>query len=126
MPNTKRIIRILVPVAVVLFAASLYAATPARTAAQPMKTPAPAAAKAPVATPTATPAPKKATAPALVDVNSASKDELMKLPGIGEALAAKIIAGRPYKSKYQLKTKKIISASEYRKITKMIVAKRAK
>lgn len=124
MPNTKRIIRILVPVAVLLFAVSIYAATPAKTPARPAKTP--AVAKTSSRTPRATPAPKKASAPALVDVNSASKKELTKLPGIGDVLAGKIIAGRPYKSKKQLETKKIISAAEYRKIAKKIIAKQGK
>jgi DNA uptake protein ComE-like DNA-binding protein len=44
----------------------------------------------------------------LVDVNSASREALMKLPGINKALADKIIAGRPYLSKAKLVTKKVI------------------
>ncbi len=64
------------------------------------------------------------TAPAgKMDINSASADNLEKLPGIGPATSAKIIAGRPYKTKRDLVTKKIISQSEYDKITDNIIAK---
>jgi competence protein ComEA len=63
------------------------------------------------------------TAPAgKMDINSASAADLEKLPGIGPATSAKIIAGRPYKTKRDLVTKKIISQSEYDKITDNIIA----
>ena len=59
----------------------------------------------------------------LLDLNSATLEELFALPGIGDKYAAKIIAGRPYKMKTELLTKDIIPSKVYRKISKKIIAK---
>ena len=60
-----------------------------------------------------------------VDVNSASKEDLEKLPGIGPATADKIIANRPYTTKRDLLTKKIVGQKEYEAIRDKIVAHKA-
>jgi DNA uptake protein ComE-like DNA-binding protein len=60
----------------------------------------------------------------LLNINTATKEQLAALPGIGDAYSQKIIDGRPYKAKSDLKARKIIPASEYSKISTLIVAKK--
>ncbi len=61
-----------------------------------------------------------------LDINTATKDDLEKLPGIGPATSQKIIDGRPYRAKSDLVSKKIVSQSEYDKIKDQIIAHQAK
>ncbi|HEY6867633.1 MAG TPA: helix-hairpin-helix domain-containing protein [Candidatus Eisenbacteria bacterium] len=64
----------------------------------------------------------KSSAPK-IDINSCTKEELMTLPGVGDVTADKIIAGRPYKSKKDIESKKIVTSKEYSKISGHIIAK---
>lgn len=59
----------------------------------------------------------------LVDINSATDAELKAIPGVGDAFAAKIIAGRPYANKTQLKSRKVLPALLYEQIKDRIIAK---
>ncbi|HYP06641.1 MAG TPA: helix-hairpin-helix domain-containing protein [Bryobacteraceae bacterium] len=74
------------------------------------------------AAPAKAPKTLEATA-ALTDINSASLEDLQKLPGIGPAYAEKIVRGRPYRGKNDLVANKVIPAATYDKIRDRIIAK---
>jgi competence protein ComEA len=74
----------------------------------------------------ATATPAAASSSKLVDINSATADQLKALPGIGDAYSQKIIAGRPYANKTQLKSRGIVPAATYDKISALIIATQPK
>ena len=116
--------------ATTLLSGALFAFAPAMVKNAAAQAPAPPT--APAQRPATTPPERPATAPAAkpespkaqpIDINRASEKDLDALPGIGPARAKAIVAGRPYKSKDELTSRKIIPQNVYDGIKDRIVAR---
>jgi competence protein ComEA len=68
----------------------------------------------------------KAAEMSKVDLNTGSKEDLMKVPGIGDATAEKIMAGRPWKMKSDLVKKGVMNSALYKKASPYMIAKAGK
>jgi DNA uptake protein ComE-like DNA-binding protein len=67
-----------------------------------------------------------AAAGKLIDINTATADQLKAIPGIGDAYSKRIIEGRPYTAKNQLVSRGILPQGVYDKIKDQIVANKPK
>jgi DNA uptake protein ComE-like DNA-binding protein len=59
-----------------------------------------------------------------LDLNAATKEQLLSLPGMTAAAADRVIAGRPYNQADDLVSRRILSKTEYDKISDRVIAKK--
>jgi DNA uptake protein ComE-like DNA-binding protein len=84
-----------------------------------------ASAPSPRTTPARAGVVKPKPAPILVDINSASGATLKTLPGIGDAEAGRIVAGRPYLTKAELVTKNVLPVAIYAALKNDVIARQS-
>ena len=114
----RKSIPVLAVLAVMIAAPLAHAATAATPAAPASshEVKAPETAKAPAA---------KHMAMHKLDLNTATREELAKVPEIGETVADKIIAARPFNTKSELVSKGIVTKAEFGKLASHVYAKPA-
>ena len=114
----KRIPAVLTAVVAMAFVASVALAADATAPAA--SAPATAPAKATTTTSTTHHTSSSKSHAKKTDLNTASKEDLMKLPGVDDATADKIIAARPFKSHSELESKNIVTKDQYKKLSSMV------
>jgi competence protein ComEA len=116
MKRKTLVMQILVVLLALAWMSTVVAARPASSGAPYQNQPSKSSKKA-AATPAASPQAD------LLDINTATKEQLEALPGIGTAYSQKIIDGRPYAKKSDLVSKKVLPQATYNKIKNKIIAK---